>query len=132
MSATSAVLRGRVAAEAQMLDAVVIKHKTGDSTDPDTGVVTPAYSTVYTGKAKVQQGGVPAGQPKDLGEASVQITHLQLHVPVSVTGVQVDDIATVTASTLDADLVGREFTIRSVAHKSFLTARRMDIQEIES
>lgn len=132
MSRQTVTLRGRVAAEQGMLDTVQIQHKTGEVTDPDLGTVTPTYATVYAGKAKVQQGGVPVGQPKDLGEASVQITHLQLHVPVSVTGIQVDDIATVTASTLDADLVGRVFTIRSVAHKSFLTARRMDIEEIES
>lgn len=115
-----------------MLDTVQIRHKTGETTDPDLGTTTPTYSTLYTGPGKIQQGAVPVGQPKDLGEASVQLIHLQLHVPVAVTGIQVDDIVTVTASALDADLVGRVFTVRSVAHKSFLTARRMDIEDVES
>jgi hypothetical protein len=132
MSATTAVLRGRVAAERLMTDTVSITRVTGSSTNSETGVVTPTTSTIYTGAAKVQQGGVPIGQPRDLGEASVQLVHLQLHIPVSATGVRVDDIATVTASTLDPDLVGRVFNIRSVAHKSYLTARRMDIEEVLS
>lgn len=132
MSATAALLRGRQRAEALMLDTVVVKHKTGEATDAETGHTTPTYSTVYSGPGKIQQGGAASGRPHELGEASVQLVTFQLHLPVSATGVQVDDVATVTASTLDPDLVGKSFTIRSVAHKTFLTARRMDVEELTS
>lgn len=132
MSATSAVLRGRARAEALMLDTCTIRRTTGSSTNSETGVVTPTTSVVYSGACKVQQGGVPLGQPKDLGEASVQTVRLELHLPVSATGVLVDDVATIDTSTLDSDLVGKQFTIRAVAHKTFLTARRCDIQEVDS
>jgi len=91
------------------------------------------FTTCYVMTDPAQVGPtVPIGQPKDLGEASVQVIHLQLHVPVAAVGIEVGDTVTVTASTLDPDLVGRVFNIRSVAHKTFLTARRMDIQEVES
>lgn len=132
MSAASVTTRGRAAAEALMLDACTIARTTGSSTDPDTGVVTPTTSTAYTGKCKVQQSKVPIGEPKDLGEASILVVHLEVHVPMSATGIQVDDVVTVTASALDPDLIGRRFTVRGVAHKSFLTARRLDVQEVDS
>lgn len=132
MSAATAIARGRVFAESLMLDAVTVTHKTGESTDPDTGVITPTLSTVYTGICKVQHAGTRSAQSRDLGEASVQITHAQLHLPMTAVGIQADDVATVTASTLDPELVGKVFVIRAASHKSFLTARRYDIQDVDS
>lgn len=115
-----------------MVDACTITRVTGTATNSETGVITPTTTTVYSGKCKVQRGGIPTGEPHNRGEASVQVMHQELHVPVSATGVLVDDIATITASQLDADLVGKRFTIRAVAHKTFLTARRFDVQEVGS
>jgi hypothetical protein len=132
MSATSAITRGRVAAEALMLDACTVTRVGSSSTDPETGVITPTLTTVYTGKCKVQQAAVPSGSPTDIGEASVQLLQLQVHLPVSAVGVQADDTITVTASALDPELVGRVFVVRGTAHKSYLTARRLAVQEADS
>lgn len=129
MTAISTTLRGRLAAEALMIDTVTIEHRTGESTNTDTGVITPTYSTVYSGAAKVGQSATPSGAPRDLGEASITYIHLVVHVPMSVTGVQVNDRVTVTASTLDPALVGRVFVVRSIGHKTFQTARRFDVEE---
>jgi hypothetical protein len=129
MSANSAIQRGRVAAAALMVDAVTVQHQTGENTDPETGVVTPDYDTVYTGKAKIQQS-APATNPADVGEAAVFVGQLTLHLPVSVTTVHPDDLVTVTASVLDPDLVGRTFRLRGPAHKSYLTARRFPMVEV--
>lgn len=126
MSATTALLRGRVAAESLMLDAVTIARTTGSSTDQDTGVVTPTLNTLYTGKAKIHQAGA-AGSPTTLGEAEVFTSTLEVHVPITVTGIQPDDLVTVTASALDADLVGKTYRVRGIADKSFLTARRLAV-----
>ena len=115
-----------------MLDTITVSRKTGETTDPETGDITPTVVTVYTGKGKIQQAAVPVGAPQDVGQASVQVMHMQLHLPIAATGVLIDDVATVTASVLDPDLVGRTFTIRSLDHKTFLTARRMDVQELGS
>jgi hypothetical protein len=129
MSATSVTLRGRAAAERLMLDTCTIQRTASLTTDPDTGVVTPTYTTVYTGKCKVQQQS-PASAPTVVGEASVFVGQLELHLPMSVTGVQPDDLATITACPLDADLVGRTFRLRGPAHKSYLTARRYPVVEV--
>jgi Family of unknown function (DUF6093) len=126
MSATSITLRGRAAAENLMLDAITVKRTTGSSTDPDTGVVTPTQSTLYTGKAKIQQQAASAS-PTPLGEAEVFVAQVEVHVPISVTGIRPDDLVTVTASALDADLVGKTYRVRGVADKSFLTARRLAV-----
>jgi hypothetical protein len=132
MSASSITLRGRIAAEALMIDAITIKHRTGESTDQDTGATTPTYSTIYTGAAKIQQAAVPSGAPRDTGQASVTYLHLTVHVPMTVTTAQTDDVVTVTASTLDPALVGKVFVIRSVGHKTYQTARRFDCTEPDS
>jgi hypothetical protein len=131
MSAVSATQRGRVAAEALMVDAVTVQHKTGESTDQETGVVTPVYSTVYTGKAKVQQSS-PATNPTDVGEAAVFVGQMTLHLPVTTATAAAapDDLVTVTACLLDASLVGKTFRLRGPAHKSYLTARRFPMVEV--
>jgi Family of unknown function (DUF6093) len=126
VSATSITLRGRVAAENLMLDAITIKRTTGSVTDPDTGADTPTQSTLYTGKAKVQQQAASAS-PTPLGEAEVFVAQVEVHVPITVTGIRPDDLVTVTASALDADLVGKTYRVRGVADKSFLTARRLAV-----
>src|SRR5437868_1553101 len=129
MSALTATLRGRVAAEALMVDACTVKHLTGSTTDPETGHVTPTYATVYAGKCRVQQR-VPVAKPYDVGEAAVWLERLELQVPMSVTGIASNDMVTITASALDADLVGRVFHARELGHKTHATARRFQIEEV--
>lgn len=131
MTAQSTVLRGRLAAEALMVDACTIKRVTSFSTNDTTGVVTPTYSTIYSGKCRVQQT-VPVSRPHDVGQAAVWLQRLELQVPMSVTGISSDDLVTITASVLDADLVGRIFHVRELGHKSHMTARRVQIEEITS
>ena len=54
----------------------------------------------------------------------------EAQVPMSVTGLRVGDRITVTASTHDADLVGRVFVVLGLAHGTHKTARRLQVQEI--
>jgi hypothetical protein len=128
MSATTAVLAGRRAAEALMVDGCTIQRVTGTSTNDTTGVVTPTYSMIYAGKCRVQQI-VPVSKPADIGQAQVWLQRLELQVPISVTGIASDDLVTITASLLDADLVGRTFRVRELGHKTHLTARRVQLEE---
>ncbi len=133
MSAVSALLRGRTAAEQLMLDTITVTRLTSSVTDGETGVVTPTYSTVYSGPAKVQRTGrQTTARPSEVGEAEVFMSRLEVHVPVSVVGISTDDIITVTASTLDPELVGQVFHVRQEAHKTFETARRLGVEEITS
>lgn len=128
MTATSAALLGRVAAESLMSDACTLKRRTGVTEDAD-GVVTPTYATpYYTGRCKVAAVNVQAATPQ-AGERAVTVLTMRVDVPMSVTGVATDDVVTITASALDPDLVGRTFRVAAPFHGSFKTARRLPVEE---
>lgn len=127
MSAASVLARGRAAAEGLMVDACTIRRITGESTGPG-GVVTPTYSTLYTGKCRIQQSKADA-QQQEVGEAYALMLRLEVQLPMSVTGLRAEDEVTVTASAHDADLIGRVFLIRDLAHATHKTARRVQVQE---
>lgn len=127
MTAYTAMSRGRLAAEALMVDACTITRTTGTpTTDPETGASSSTTSTVYSGKCRFQQAAAGASG-QNVGEANIyQVAHL-VQLPMSVAGVRVEDIVTATAS-IDPDLVGRKFWIRAVAEGTHKTARRLPIE----
>lgn len=131
MSAESATLAGRLAAERNMADACTITRETGRTTDPDTGLTTKTMATLYTGKCRVQQPGRMA-RPEQVGEAQVYQLLVDVQLPMSVTGLAVGDVVTITASSLDGDLVGRHFWLKDLAHKTHMTARRVGCEEVTS
>lgn len=130
MSRATVLAAGRKAAEAGMADVCTIKRlDTGSTTNPDSGYPTSTYTTLYTGKCRIQQQAVIA-RPHDVGEDTVLIVRFDLQLPVAGTeGLKVNDIVTITACVHDADLVGREFQVWELAHKSEATARRVGITE---
>lgn len=128
MSVTTALARGRAAAEALMVDVCTIRRVTGHTTDDTSGVITPVSSALYTGPCKVQQAKATAGA-QDVGEAHLLMLRLEVHLPMSVVGLQAHDEITITASAHDQDLVGRVFLIRELAHKTAATARRVGVEE---
>lgn len=129
MSASSATLRGRIKAEALQVDTCTIKRRTGETTDLDTGVVTPTYTTVYSGKCRLKLA-VATARPEDVGQAQVFMQHPILSLPATTTGVQVDDVVTITASALMPSLVGRVFHVRGLAGSSHMTAARFEVMEV--
>ena len=132
MSAQTAIVRGRRVAEALMVDACTIRRRTGEATDPNSGVITPTYGAdLYSGKCRVQQRQL-GGQGQNVGEAYVIVERYEVHLPMSVTGLLEGDQITITASALDPDLVDRVFIVRDVAAKSHLTARRVGVTEVTS
>jgi hypothetical protein len=131
MGIEATLARGRAAAEALMVDACVIKRVSSSTTDPNTGVVTPTYSTIYTGKCRVQQARAQ-GASADVGEAALVLLRHEVQLPITVTGLQEGDQVTITASVNDADLVNRVFVVRDLGHKTHLTARRVQVSEVTS
>lgn len=127
MSRETALLRGQAAALASMVDACTIRRRTGESTDPDTGVITPTWASLYVGVCRVQQSLAQADQ-HDVGEDYQLRLRLTVQLPVTVTGLQVNDEVTVTTSR-DADLVGRVFLVRDLFHKTDETSRRVGVTE---
>lgn len=132
MSRESVLARGRAAAERGMVDACVITRLSGEYTDEATGVITPTYATVYTGKCRLQQTEAQASAT-DSGEARRLMVPRQLQLPVATsTGVLADDLVEITACVNDSDLVGKVFRVREEMAKTESTSRRLGIQEVTS
>lgn len=130
VNAGPAVLRGRAVIESMMVDACAIERKTGETTNTTTGVVTPTYSTIYTGKCRIQQPSGVHARVEDVGEQYDRLLRVEVQLPMSLSGLQVGDRITITASIRDADLPGRHLLIKDLAHKTDATARRVRAEEI--
>lgn len=79
--------------------------------DPDAGTYTDAAGdTVYTGACRLIAGG---SRTSDVGDAQVPFGSYDVRLPWETTGVEVDQILTVTAST-DPMLVGQALRVTSV------------------
>jgi Family of unknown function (DUF6093) len=116
-----------------LTDACIIQRKTGEVTNLITGVVTPTYSTVYTGPCRVQAASANWAGPTEVAEAALRLASSQLQLPVEGTeGLKIDDRVTITASLNDADLVGRVFTLTGESRKSHATTRKLPLLEILS
>jgi hypothetical protein len=127
MSRASLLARGQAAAEAGMVDACTIGRPGTPVLDDFSGTSTPARTALYAGKCRVQQG-IAQADEQDTGEDYQLRLRLVVQLPVSVTGLEVGDEITMTASR-DPDLVGRVFLIRDLMHKTDETARRVGAAE---
>ena len=124
-----AVLRGREAAEALMLDSCTVIRPGPVVTDPATGNVTPSSTPVYAGRCKVQQTISQASNPS-AGGHQFTVQDSRVDFPVSAGPLAVSDSVTITASALDPQLVGRVFRVDELFHKSFATAQRTRVSEV--
>lgn len=127
MSRASVLARGRAAAEAGMVDACTVEREGDPVTDANGDVTRPA-TTFYTGPCRVQQHPATA-DAKDIGQDNLLLLRIEVQLPMSVTGLEVGDVITVTASAYDPDLPGRAFRVHDLAHKSEATARRVQCIE---
>jgi hypothetical protein len=115
-----------------MTDTVAITYATGDTTiDETTGSETPAYTTRFTSKCKIQTRALQARQEEVGGRTATTVT-VELHLPVTAGAVEVGDVAEITAvgALSDVQLLGRKFRVIAPVAKSFATARRLDVEEI--
>jgi hypothetical protein len=126
MSLASALARGQAAALALMQDACEIRRRTGSTVDGNTGEEVSTYADVYTGKCRVQQ---QTGQAQEQtpGEDAQLLVRVEVQLPITVTGLLVDDEVTITAAAHDPDLVGQVFAIRDLFAKTHPTSRRVGV-----
>ncbi|MFE4229132.1 DUF6093 family protein [Arthrobacter sp. NPDC056886] len=129
MGAIDATLRGRAAAESLMIDACKVQRPGEPTTDPDTGEVTPSETFVYSGPCKVQQTISQASSPT-AGEHAFTVQDSRVDFPVSAGPLNVDDVVTITVSVLDPQLVGSEYRVVELFHKSMATAQRTRVQQV--
>lgn len=131
MSRESVLARARVAAEEGMVDTCLVERpREGATTDPATGVITSVRDTIYSGPCRIQQAaGLSGSQQEDVGQANLLMLRLELQLPITAPALKVEDVVTLTASTRDPEMVGREWLVRSLAHKTDASARRVQISE---
>jgi hypothetical protein len=111
-----------------MVDACTITRVGTRVTDTTTGEVTEPTSTLYTGQCRVQQKQADATE-ETVGEDRLLLLRLEVQLPMSVTGLEVGDLITITSSVHDPDLPGRVFRVRDLAHKTHATSRRVQCVE---
>ena len=131
MSRDSALTRGRIAAEAGMVDACDIERTVSESTSG--GIVTPTTTDVYSGKCRLQvASSTEQGQAAKIGEAYRIVARKELQLPISAPQLQEGDLVMVTAAALDPQLVGKKFRVRDVLTKTHATSRRATVLEVTS
>lgn len=131
MSATSVTLRGRAFGEARMLDTCAVTRPGTPTTDPDTGVVTPSSTTIYTGNCRIRQA-VVIDRPLESGQAQRYVQHSILSLPITAPALLTDDIVTFTASALTPILAGRTWHVRGLSGDTNATAAKYEVTEITS
>jgi NMD protein affecting ribosome stability and mRNA decay len=129
MTAIDAVLRGRKAAEALMLDQCTITRPGEVVTDPETGDVTNASTEVYAGKCKVQSKDSATATP-EAGEHQFTVVSRQVHIPANAADVRDGDVVTLTASALNAFTVGKQYRVAGFTPDTFDTAFRLPVKEV--
>ncbi len=131
MSATSVTLRGRAFAEARMLDTGAVTRPGTPTVNQDVGSTTPTSTAVYTGKCRIRQA-VVMDRPLESGQAQRYVQHSILSLPIAAPALKTDDIFTLTASALTANLIGRTWHVRGLSGDTDATAARYEIAEVTS
>jgi hypothetical protein len=119
----------REQADSTMIDACVIERPGAPVTNPDTGVVTPSVTTVYTGKCKVQSKEATAATP-NAGGAMFTVVSRQVHIPMNAADVKDGDVVRMTASLLNTFTVGKRYRVEGFTPDSFDTAARLPVKEL--
>lgn len=129
MTRASVLARGRAAALAGMVDTCTIVRVANGAVDENTGRIAQTEQTIYSGVCRVQNQRAQS-RAEEVGEDRALLLPMEIQLPATVTGLCVGDRITITASINDADLVGRVFMVRDLAHKSEATARRVRVEEV--
>lgn len=131
MTAAEVATRGQALAESLMTDTCTITRAgAGERTFNATtnSYTDPADTTVYTGACRVKPSALSGNTTAQAGEREVSLWPYSVSIPFAETA-ELDDVVTVTASA-DPSLVGRTLRVRSVARGTYLTARRLDCEEV--
>ncbi len=112
-----------------MADTCTVRRQTGRTLDEATGQYVPTFSVVYTGKCKLQDAARTSQGEAQAGGREVVTLGVFLHLPIAVTTVAVDDVATVDTS-LDPVAVGRKLRVAQLSYKTFPTARRLRVEDV--
>lgn len=131
MSATSAALAGRAAAERLMLDTGTAKRPTGEMVyDPGTQTEVEATTDLFTSPCKIQTRQVQE-KAVEVGARTATVVRVELHLPADTAPLEVDDLWTVdTPGELSTVPAGRTFRVLAPFEKGLATARRYDVEVV--
>ena len=117
-------------AESLMVDDCLVERRSGQVTDPVTGVVSDSWVTLYEGRCKVQGRSTVASERIAGGLLKVG-EQLQVHFPVG-QSFRLDDRVTITDTLLNPDLVGNKYRLTEMARGSIRTADRWNVEHMTS
>jgi hypothetical protein len=129
MSAASATLAGRRAAEALMLDAGTAKRPTtGWQYDAGTGAEVQASDVLFSSRCKVASRALVAREQEVGGRTSTTV-RLEIHLPADSTPLRVGDLFVMdTVSPASLSQPGRTYRITGLADGTFRTAARYEVE----
>ena len=129
MSVANAVAAGRRMANARMTETVTVTTTApGEVMDESTGTYPDVIVSHYGGVARIKYPTLTVSESTPVGQ-TLAAQDVTLHLPVGLASqVQVDDVVTVTASTVDTDLVGRVYRIKGLAQAGQTTAHRFPLE----
>lgn len=129
MSIASAITRFRTRQAAQFSDTVTVRRQVGEaSTDSITGGVTRNRDVVYSGPCKVRPAD-RSGFDVHAGETEFRRIAMVGKFPVD-QDIRKDDLVTVTASTFDATMVGRQYRVTDHAADGWQIAKVVGLEEL--
>lgn len=118
---------GRTMAEARMTDQCRITRPGPKVWDEDAGVHVSVPVTVYEGSCRIKHPSTSAADV-EAGSQLVTVSQLQLHLPVTATGVRVGDTAEIVASPTRPAQAQRRFRIADPFDGSQTTALRFRVE----
>lgn len=131
MTILGAVTAGRLAAQQLMTDECTISRPDPDGTfDPATGLTSYTPTDLYMAQKCRLRAPSLADRETFSGEHEFTLQDAVLSLPIEAVGLKTNDLVTVTASALDPDLIGRQYTLIAVHRGSQITARRCVVREV--
>lgn len=129
MSAISATLAGRSAAERLMLDAGTAKRPSGGYEYVD-GKDVQAADPLFDSRCKIQTRMVQE-KAVEVGARTATVLRVELHLPADTAPLTVGDLFTVTTPhALSTVPAGRTYRVLAPFEKGLATARRYDVEVV--
>lgn len=130
MTATGAILAGRIAAEALFLDAGTAKRPTG--TTYTGGSDTETFTDLFSSPCKIQSRNLQA-RDAEVGERTSVSVRTELHLPVSTAALTAGDVFVVTTPhALSTVPAGTRYRVTGPVGKTLATARRYEVELVVS
>lgn len=122
----------RVDAEALMLDAGTARRPDGTAYDDEQQAEVTTYGDLFSSPCKLQARNV-AALVEEVGGRTATTVRLELHLPVDTDPLTVGDVWEMTAvADLSSAVVGARYRVSAPIAKTYLTARRYEVEEVVS